>query len=127
MERERERCGGRDGAVPGGADAILGVTFFREMAPNHMGRFDLALLSLFSVTAGFGSPPPPPPPRNTHPIYALPHPVPLSRLPALRLSLSLCPSVPPCSLYFPRLPLTPHLTLSYSLHSTESERTVLLV
>ena len=87
--------------MPGGADAILGVTFFREMAPNHMGRFDLALLSLFSVTAGFGSPPPPPPPRNTPPIYALPHPVPLSRLPALRLSLSLSLSPPLLSLLSP--------------------------
>ena len=35
-----------------GADAIMGVNFFGEIAPDDFGSYDLAFITVFSMTAG---------------------------------------------------------------------------
>lgn len=35
-------------------DAILGTNFFSDSAPDDFGRFDLAMVAMFRVTAGMG-------------------------------------------------------------------------
>ena len=34
------------------ADAIMGVNFFGEIAPDDFGSYDLAFVTVFSMTAG---------------------------------------------------------------------------
>ena len=50
------------------ADAIMGVNFFGEIAPDDFGSYDLAFVTVFSMTAGnswveFPCTPKRPPPR----------------------------------------------------------------
>ena len=49
--RRKCRAGGRGGRA---ADSILGTTFFSGLAPDSFGRFTLALVVMFRVTAGMG-------------------------------------------------------------------------
>ena len=37
---------------PSLADAIMGVNFFGEIAPDDFGSYDLAFVTVFSMTAG---------------------------------------------------------------------------
>ena len=38
--------------MPSWADAIMGVNFFGEIAPDDFGSYDLAFVTVFSMTAG---------------------------------------------------------------------------